>query len=145
MRITTRLGLCRFRIQLTSCGERLGKFIWRADIKRLARPCGEELISGPDMGGGWMNGRGDDTMTMFFGYGHILEFFTSFDWWQTGPHDDFVDHDNYCLAKPGSLYAIYLPKGGKVGVALASGTYEAKWFNPQTGEWIPIEGVVFRR
>ncbi len=24
----------------------------------------------PDTGGGWMNGRGDDTMTMFLGYGH---------------------------------------------------------------------------
>jgi len=35
----------------------------------------------PDTGGGWMNGRGDDTMTMFQGYAHIVDFFTSFDWW----------------------------------------------------------------
>ena len=39
-------------------------------------------------GGGWLNGRGDDTMTMFLGYGHIVDFFTGFEWWKTNPHDD---------------------------------------------------------
>ena len=32
---------------------------------------------GPDTGGGWINGRGDDTMTMLELYGHIYDFFTS--------------------------------------------------------------------
>ena len=35
----------------------------------------------PDTGGGWMNGRGDDTMTMFNGYARMVEFFSSFAWW----------------------------------------------------------------
>ena len=95
----------------------------------------------PDTGGGWMNGRGDDTMTMFLGYGHIVEFFTSFEWWNAEPHDELVDGGNYCLAKPGEVYAVYLPNGGKVTVRLEGGDYRAEWFAAQTGERIPIEAL----
>ncbi len=93
----------------------------------------------PDTGGGWMNGRGDDTQTMFLGYGHIVDFFTSFEWWKTNPHDELVDNGNYCLADPGNLYAVYLPHFAKVTVRLAPGTYRAEWFNPNSGEKIPLE------
>jgi hypothetical protein len=71
---------------------------------------------GADMGGGWFNGRGDDTMTMFLGYGHMVDFFTGFAWWKTNPHDELVNNGNYRLADPGKTYAIYLPKGGQVTV-----------------------------
>ncbi len=97
----------------------------------------------PDTGGGWMNGRGDDTMTMFVGYGHMVDFFTSFEWWKTEPHDELVDNGNYCLAKPGEIYALYLPKGGKATVQLQPRQYEAFWFGAFTGEKItlpPVEG-----
>jgi len=90
----------------------------------------------PDSGGGWMNGRGDDTMTMFLGYGHMVDFFTSFEWWKTEPHDELVQSGIYCLAKPGELYAIYLPKGGKAVVKLEPGAYEATWFSALSGERI---------
>ena len=92
----------------------------------------------PDTGGGWMNGRGDDTMTMFLGYGHMVDFFTSFDWWKTDPHDELVDNGAYCLAKPGEVYAVYLPKGGKVNVKLQPGTYEAHWVSALTGEEVVL-------
>jgi hypothetical protein len=65
---------------------------------------------GADMGGGWMNGRGDDTMTMFLGYGHMVDFFTGFEWWKTNPHDELVNNGNYCLADPGKTYVLYFPK-----------------------------------
>jgi Protein of unknown function (DUF4038)/Domain of unknown function (DUF5060)/Putative collagen-binding domain of a collagenase len=97
----------------------------------------------PDMGGGWMNGRGDDTMTMFLGYGHMVDFFTSFEWWKTNPHDEFVNNGNYCLADPGKTYAVYLPRGGDVTIQLKSGHYKAYWFNAFSGEKIdlpPAEG-----
>lgn len=97
----------------------------------------------PDMGGGWMNGRGDDTMTMFLGYGHMVDFFTSFEWWKTNPHDEFVNNGNYCLADPGKTYAVYLPRGGDVTIQLKSGHYDAYWFNAFSGEKIdlpPVEG-----
>jgi Protein of unknown function (DUF4038)/Domain of unknown function (DUF5060)/Putative collagen-binding domain of a collagenase len=97
----------------------------------------------PDMGGGWMNGRGDDTMTMFLGYGHMVDFFTSFEWWKTNPHDEFVNNGNDCLADPGKTYAVYLPRGGDVTIQLKSGHYDAYWFNAFSGEKIdlpPVEG-----
>ena len=48
-------------------------------------------------------------MTMLQGYTHMVDFFTSFDWWKTEPHDELVNHGNYCLAKLGEIYAVYLP------------------------------------
>jgi collagenase-like protein with putative collagen-binding domain len=92
----------------------------------------------PDTGGGWMNGRGDDTMTMFLGYGHIVDFFTAFEWWKTEPHDELVDGNNYCLAKPRETYAVYLPQGGKVTIKLEPGTYSALWFSALSGEKIVL-------
>lgn len=86
----------------------------------------------PDTGGGWVNGRGDSTMTMLEGYAHMVRFFTSFPWWRTNPHDELVDR-GFCLADSGSLYVVYLPDGGKVTLKLGPGRYETKWFNPRTG------------
>jgi hypothetical protein len=88
----------------------------------------------PDTGGGWMNGRGDDTMTMFVGYGHLVDFVTSFEWWKTEPHDELVDGGAYCLAKLSEIYAVYLPKGGKVNVKLEPGIYDATWVSALSGE-----------
>src|SRR5262249_26386906 len=49
----------------------------------------------------------------------------------------------YCLARPGEIYAVYLPKEGTVTVKLEAGTYEASWFSAFTGERVslpPIQG-----
>src|SRR5271163_3578567 len=64
----------------------------------------------------------------------MLDFFTSFEWWKTEPHDELVNNGNYCLAKPGDLYAIYLPHGGTVTVELQPGRYEGVWWDASTGE-----------
>ena len=92
----------------------------------------------PDTGGGWMNGRSDDTTTMLAGYAHMVDFLTSFEWWKTEPHDELVDARNWCLAEPGRTYAVYLPNAGKVTIRLLAGRYDAQWFDPLTGETIPI-------
>jgi len=92
----------------------------------------------PDTGGGWVNGRGDDTMTMLNGYAHMVDFFTSFEWWKTDPHDELVSNGAWCLAQPGRIYVVYLPKGGAVTVKLEPGRYRAEWFSAFTGERIPI-------
>jgi hypothetical protein len=92
----------------------------------------------PDSGGGWINGRGDETMTMFQGYGHMVDFFTGFDWWKTEPHDELVDNGNYCLADPGHLYVVYLPHGGHVTVQLEPGTYSGTMWNAATGVKTPL-------
>jgi hypothetical protein len=92
----------------------------------------------PDSGGGWLNGRGDDKMTMLQGYAHMVDFFTSFEWWMTDPHDELVEDGMFCLAKSGDLYAVYLPRGGHARLDLTPGRYEASWFDPRTGAWTPI-------
>ena len=95
----------------------------------------------PDSGGGWVNGRGDDSMTMFLGFAHIVDFMASFDWWKTNPHDELIDHDNYCLADLGRIYALYLPNGGRFTLKLEPGTYSVAWFSPLTGEKISSADV----
>ncbi|MEY2880904.1 MAG: hypothetical protein RLZZ15_3284, partial [Verrucomicrobiota bacterium] len=46
-------------------------------------------------------------------------------------------HDNsaYCLAQPGALYLVYLPKGGAASfdLAKAEGEFALSWFNPREG------------
>ncbi len=95
----------------------------------------------PDTGGGWINGRSDDTTTMLNGYAHMVDFFTSFAWWTTDPHDELVTNGAYCLAKPGDLYAIYLPDSRSTTVTLAPGTYRAHWFSAVSGDVVPIGAV----
>jgi uncharacterized protein DUF4038/uncharacterized protein DUF5060/collagenase-like protein with putative collagen-binding domain len=92
----------------------------------------------PDTGGGWVNGRGDDSMTMLEGYAHMVDFFTSFEWWKADPHDELVEGHAYCLAEPGKLYVLYLAMGEKVSVRLEPGTYHASWFDPRDGRSLPI-------
>jgi hypothetical protein len=89
---------------------------------------------GPDTGGGWVNGRGDETMTMLKGYAHMVHFFTSLEWWRAEPRDDLVDNGSFCLAELGRFYVIYLPHGGNVTARLETGRYEVMWFNPRSGE-----------
>jgi hypothetical protein len=40
----------------------------------------------------------------------------------------------FCLAKPGEVYALYLPKGDTVTVSLpANGSFEVAWWDPTNG------------
>jgi hypothetical protein len=51
-------------------------------------------------------------------------------------HDELTAApDDYCFAKPGQIYAIYLPAGGTTYLDLggSSGTFSVQWFNPRTG------------
>jgi hypothetical protein len=41
--------------------------------------------------------------------------------------------DDYCFAKTGEVYAVYLPEGGSADILLPSGNFEVKWFNPRSG------------
>jgi hypothetical protein len=120
----------------------LRRTAWEIYMAGGYQTAGESVRRGtniwPDTGGGWMNGRGDDTQTMFIGYGHIVDFFTGFEWWKTNPHDELVNQGNFCLADTGHVYAVYLPHGGKVTVRLEPGPYRGEWFNANTGQRIPL-------
>jgi hypothetical protein len=90
---------------------------------------------GADSGGGWINGRGDATMTLLDGHARMVEFFTAFPWFQASPRDDLVDNGAWALAEPGRTYAIYLPEGKAARVSLDPGRYHARRFDPRTGAW----------
>jgi hypothetical protein len=118
--------------------ENMRRTAWEIYMAGCYQTTGETARRGtgywPDTGGGWINGRGDGSMVMLNGYARIVDFFTSFDWWKTDPHDELADNSAFCLAEPGKTYAVYLPRGGKVTVKLGKGTYQAHWFNPRSGE-----------
>jgi hypothetical protein len=80
-------------------------------------------------------------MVMLKGYGRIVDFFTSFEWWKMEPRPDLVTGRVLCLAEPGRQYVVYLPSGGAATVALEAGVYRAAWYNPRTGEQVPIGEV----
>jgi hypothetical protein len=71
-----------------------------------------------------------------------LEFFRSnrIPFWDMAPADALVGntaHDNsrYCLARPGDLYLVYLPRGGSADLDLTgvTGTFAVSWFDPRNG------------
>jgi hypothetical protein len=52
------------------------------------------------------------------------------------PVDDFTDNPfDYCLAKPGNIYAVYLPfiKETKIDLSKVTGSFEVLWYNPRKG------------
>jgi len=60
--------------------------------------------------------------------------------WEMEPADALVGnagHDNsrYCLARPGQLYLVYLPRGGSADLDLsgAAGDFSVSWFDPRNG------------
>src|ERR1035438_829042 len=125
--------------------ETLRRTAWEIAMAGAYGTAGESARRGtgiwPDTGGGWMNGRGDETMTMLAGYAHMVDFFTSFEWWKTEPHDELVNTGAYCVAEPGRTYAAYLPNGGTVTLKLDRGSYRAEWFSPLAGAILPIGTV----
>ncbi|HYG34498.1 MAG TPA: DUF4038 domain-containing protein [Clostridia bacterium] len=105
---------------------------------------------GPDTGGGWISGRGDDEMTMLELYGHIYDFFTGITWWKLAPDTNLVvsvkPHPNAAKAKApdrvfaarsaeGDLAAIYVPHGGIVTLKgeLLKDQLKPLWFSPRDG------------
>ena len=113
---------------------------WEIAMAGCYQTTGESARSGtgvaPDTGGGWVNGRGDDSMTMLGDYRRLAEFFTAFNWWTCQPRNDLVEQQLPCLAIEGQRYVVYLPTGGRATIKLNEGKYRARWFNPRTGDFI---------
>lgn len=73
---------------------------------------------------------------------HALNFFrTQIPFWEMDPADDLIGNANnsnsrYCFAKPGEVYAIYLPQGNasfNLDLQGAPGGYDVFWFDPRNG------------
>ena len=53
---------------------------------------------------------------------------------EMSPADELTSNpDDYCLAAPGSVYALYLPRGGSVDLRLEASEYSVQWFSPRRG------------
>ncbi|MBN2137366.1 MAG: DUF5060 domain-containing protein [Sedimentisphaerales bacterium] len=68
---------------------------------------------------------------------YALEFFRErLPFWEMMHNDALTSvKDDYCFAKIGEVYVIYLPKGGTTELDLGekSASYAVQWFNPRTG------------
>jgi len=69
--------------------------------------------------------------------GYALEFFHEhLPFIEMAHHDELTSAENdYCFAKPGEIYAIYLPTGSTTHLDLgnSSATFTVQWYNPRTG------------
>ncbi len=133
---------------------------WELAMAGCYHTTGEHAKSGcgmnQDTGGGWVTGRGDDSMRMLQGYRHMVTFFTSLQWWRLEPRNECIEHYDpaareiayykrsgepmpitqaFALAEGENMYVIYLPAGGHATVTLGEGTYAVKRFNPRDGSW----------
>ncbi|MGF1483380.1 MAG: DUF5060 domain-containing protein [Opitutales bacterium] len=72
---------------------------------------------------------------------HALNFFNTWlPFWEMSSDNSLVGNasdanTNYCFAKPGEIYAIYLSDGGTVSLDLESSTatYQVRWYDPRDG------------
>jgi hypothetical protein len=68
---------------------------------------------------------------------HAITFFETYlPFWEMNPDNDLVDGDAWALAKPGEIYAVYLPTGitsGAISLNIQYAIYEVLWYNPKLG------------
>jgi hypothetical protein len=67
---------------------------------------------------------------------YALEFFLRIPFDRMSHHDELTSSpDDYCLAEPGSVYAIYLTTGGTTDLDLGTSrkTFRVQWYNPREG------------
>jgi hypothetical protein len=69
--------------------------------------------------------------------GYALKFFREYlPFTEMSHHDELTSaRDDYCFAKPGQIYAVYLPTGGTTNLEVGgkSATFTVQWYNPRSG------------
>ena len=66
---------------------------------------------------------------------HALEFFRDhLPFWEMAPANELASEQRaFVLAKPGEVYAVYLPDGGTTELELTAGTFAVWWYDPRRG------------
>jgi Domain of unknown function (DUF5060)/Putative collagen-binding domain of a collagenase len=64
-----------------------------------------------------------------------IDFFRRYLPFQDMVSADYLAAGSYTLAKPGQIYAVYLPNGGSTSLDLGTNTatFTVRWYNPRTG------------
>lgn len=85
--------------------------------------------------GGWMNGRGDASMTLLVGQARLMDFLKAVEAWRLEPKDELSGNEAYVLADVGRRYVLYQPEGRAASLRLESGRWRARRYDPRTGAW----------
>jgi hypothetical protein len=119
------------------CAENRVRLAWEMYMAGGYQTTGERASEGTgagnDEGGGWINGRGNEDMTMLNGYRIIMEIFHQTRYWEMEPHPELLNFGNMCLANPGKEYIIY-SRLAYCRVELPEGKYSVIMIDPRTGE-----------
>lgn len=108
------------------------RIAWEISMAGCYQSTGESTKNGL---GGWLNGRGNESMTMLNLYAIMKNFFESFPWWRLNPHPELAE-GAMCLAEPGVRYLVYLPDGApEPKLSTEPGDYSRRWFNPRCGSY----------
>jgi Protein of unknown function (DUF4038)/Domain of unknown function (DUF5060) len=90
--------------------------------------------AGEDTGGGWINGRGNDKMTMLNYYKILKNCFEKTKYWELSPQNDKVNLGNLCLGNDQQEYLIYARLQHCRLKLPAKQKYKVLMIDPQTGE-----------
>lgn len=93
--------------------------------------------AGADSGGGWINGRGNDSMTMLPLYRIMKECFERTRYWELLPRNELVSFGNLCLANEGKEYLVYTRAQHCRLQLPANQRYSVLMIDPLTGEATP--------
>ncbi len=74
---------------------------------------------------------------------YALEFFHQhLPFWEMNADNSLASTEGaYVLAKPGEIYAVFLPEGGETELTLAEGSYSVAWYDPRGGGALQVGTV----
>ena len=135
------------------------RLAWEIYLAGGYQTTGERANGRADAGGGWINGRGDDEMTMLESYGHLYDFFTGMTWWKLLPDTNLVASVQHhpkrlnptttpgptfaARSADGDLAVIYIRDGGVVSLQgdLLRDQLKPLWFSPRDGGMRNVRAV----
>jgi hypothetical protein len=108
------------------------RLAWEISMAGGYQTTGESAANGL---GGWINGLGDDSMTMLDGYRLLRTFFESIPWWRMEPRPDLVAAPVRCLAETGVRHVVYSPDGRVPETRFPTDGFRTRIFNPRSGDF----------
>ncbi|AQG81080.1 DUF5060 domain-containing protein [Spirosoma montaniterrae] len=94
--------------------------------------------NGPDTGGGWINGRGDNSMIMLNYYAILHDIVTSLDWWKMVPNNAITHHGTLCLANPDARQYLLYVQSGVPTLSTPKQPYHVRVIDIWTGKSRPL-------
>ena len=93
---------------------------------------------------GWQHGEAPPESKILTWTGYLRKFFEeSLAWWEMTPANGLIeDGTAYALASEAKSYVAYVPTAQRITLNLPQGEYTARWFNPRSGEYVPITGTI---